>query len=481
MIGDKGVFHLNALTKQNHQILVAKVDQNIQMIEQSLAHTEDLIKREIIMDQKRHCILYIDSMIDKVALANHVIQPLVETNKSIPEEVIKAPEFSKTPSLQKVTNGLLDGHCVLISEKQKEALLIPLSTTDDRAIQEPANEQIIKGSHDGFTENAQKNIYLLRRRIKNPAMKVKNYMIGSATRTDVKIVYIDNLVDQNVLVELEQRLDMIQVEELLSGGELEELIEDNSYSPFPQLLATERPDRAVSYLLEGKVIVIVNGTPSAIILPIFFISFYQSPDNYNSRWMIGSFLRLISLVSFVIAISLPGIYIAIVTFHSEILPLGILYAIKVQIQFLPLTPFLEATLMQLTLEILKEAAIRLPSPISQTIGIVGGLVIGTAVVEAGFISNTMIVVIGLTAIASFVAPINQIGTTARFLAFPIMIAANFFGFLGIVLALSVLLMHLCKLHSFGKPYFYPFSPLDIKGLKDSFIRVKKRNSPVKNR
>ncbi len=466
---------MKSFTKKDHPTLVSHLDDNIQLIEKALSFTSDLTKRKITVSEKTCYLLFIDSMVDKTALSHDVIQPLSSSKNNPLEGKINSPEYEKTTSLNDVVDGLLNGSSILIYENKKEALLIPLPTTDDRAIQEPSSEQLIKGSHDGFTESAAKNIFLIRRRIKNPFMKVQNFVIGEATRTDVKVMYIDNLVDQKVLAELIRRIDAIKVDTLLSGGELEELIEDNSYSPFPQILSTERPDRATSYLLEGKIIVIVNGTPSAIILPISFISFYQSPDNYNSRWMIGSFLRFISLFSFIIAISLPGIYIAIVTFHSDILPLGILYAIKLQIQFLPLSPFMEAAIMQLTLELLKEAAIRLPSPIAQTIGIVGGLVIGTAVVEAGFISNTMIVVIGLTAIASFVAPINQIGTMARFIAFPIMIAANLFGFLGIVLSLTVLLIHLCKLHSFGESYLYPFSPLDLKGLKDSLIRTKKKN------
>ncbi|WP_160919937.1 spore germination protein [Guptibacillus hwajinpoensis] len=468
---------MTSFSQNRHSILSSNLENNIHLVEEAMTYTEDLTKRYLTIDNKKMIILYISSLVDKVALANEVIQPLLKSQNSPVQELIYAPDYEKTNFLQNVVLGLLDGNSVLLMENDVEAVLIPLPTTDDRAIEEPSGEKLIKGAHDGFTESAEKNIFLIRRRIKNPNLRVQNFVIGKATRTDVKVIYLDNLVNPTILAELKRRISNIKVDELLSGGELEELIEDNSYSPFPQLLTTERPDRATSYLLEGKIAVIVNGTPSAILLPVTFISYYQSPDHYNSRWIIGSFFRILSFISFLISISLPAIYIATVTFHSDILPLWILYSIKVQIQFLPLTPFMEAVLMQLTLELLKEAAIRLPSPIAQTIGIVGGLVIGTAVVEAGFISNTMIVVIGLTAISSFVAPTNQIGTAARFISFPIMIAANLFGFVGIVLALTVLSIHLCKLHSFGESYLYPFSPLDLKGLKDSFYRGKKDMNP----
>ncbi|MGO4374695.1 spore germination protein, partial [Paenibacillus sp. MCAF20] len=227
----------------------------------------------------------------------------------------------------------------------------------------------------------------------------------------------------------------------------------------------------ISYLMEGKLCIIVDGSPNVLVVPINFFSFYQSPDDFSSRWVSGTFFRLIRLLSFIFAITLPAIYIAIVSFHAEVLPLGIFYSIKVSLTYVPFPPILEALVMQITLEILKEASIRLPSPISQTIGIVGGLVIGTAVVEAHLISNTMIVVIGLTAIASFVTPLSEFGTSLRILGFPMIIAASLFGFFGIVLMLMVIVMHLCKLETFGEPYFYPFTNYRPKRIRDALLRL----------
>ncbi|WP_341357419.1 spore germination protein [Rossellomorea sp. y25] len=460
--------------------IVDRIEQNIEEIHSALYHTKDLKIRDLIFLDKPCKLLYIDSLVDKKLIEQNIIEPFLETKgNATPETVIKNAEYSRSTDLEVAVTGLLEGSCALLEEGVASVLLMPVAAGDDKSIQEPENEHIIKGSHDGFTENMNKNLFLIRRRVKNPSLQMKNYTLGSKTQTKVSVVYLEELVDHGPLDILIERIEAVEVEELQSAGELEELIEDNSYSVFPQLLATERPDRAASYLLEGKSLVIVDGNPHVLVSPITFFSFYQSPDDYNSRWIIGSFFRLIRIFSFLMAICLPAVYIAIVSFHSEILPLGILYAIRVQIEYIPLPPFFEAIAMQVVLELLKEAAIRLPSPIAQTVGIVGGLVIGTAIVEAGFISNTMIVVVALTAIASFVAPVNQMGTGARIMAFPIMLAANFFGFLGIVLSLAVLLIHLCRLESFGKPYLESIAPFYFHQLKDTFIKTKKRNHPMK--
>jgi spore germination protein KA len=224
--------------------------------------------------------------------------------------------------------------------------------------------------------------------------------------------------------------------------------------------------------LEGKINILVDGNPTVLVIPIKFFSFYQSPDDYNSRWITGSFFRFIRMISFILAISLPAIYIAIVSFHSEVLPPGILYSVKVSLTYVPFPPIVEALAMQIILELLKEASIRLPSPIAQTIGIVGGLVIGTAVVEAHLVSHTMIVVIGLTAIASFAAPLSEFGTSLRILGFPTMLAASLFGFFGISVMMMVIFIHLCKIETLGVPYFAPFGPFHGKdSMKDIFLRL----------
>ncbi|PGS52741.1 spore germination protein [Bacillus sp. AFS041924] len=441
------------------------------MIQEYLCHTEDLVVKIIHKNAQIFAILFLESMVKIEALQAFIIEPILREKKDETGNIVKSYEIKNSTNISELGESLLDGFCLILEEDHSIGILAAAADDKERAIQEPANEQNIKGPHDGFVENINTNIQLLRKRIHSPELKVKYFTIGKITNTKVALVYLDSIANRKLVEVIEERITSIEVDSLQSTGHLEELIEDNTFSPFPQVLNTERPDRAVSYLLDGKVNLLVDGTPMVSIVPITFFAFYQAPDDYNHRWLIGSFFRIIRVFSFIIAICLPAIYIAIVSFHSEVLPIGILYSIRVSLEFVPFLPLVEAFMMQIILELLKEASIRLPSPIAQTIGIVGGLVIGTAVVEAHLVSNTMIVVIGFTAIASFVAPVSEMGTSMRLLGFPTMIMASILGFFGITLCLMLIFMHMCKLKSFGMPYFSPMAPFRKEDIKDTFIRL----------
>ncbi|MEH6991396.1 spore germination protein [Neobacillus drentensis] len=447
------------------------MEKNIRMVEDHFCQTEDLMKKELLFNNQKCVVLYLDALVKKELLQSSIIEPILERQSDDIKNTIHAAEIKTTSRILEVGKQLLDGYCVILLEDHPQAYAASVGGIEGRALQEPNNERSIKSSHDGFVEDFSSNLHLLRKRIKSPQLKVKYFTLGNLTSTKVGMVYLENLANKELILEVERRLSSIEMDQLYSTGEVEELIEDNPFSPFPQILATERPDRAVSYITEGKITIVVDGNPRVLVVPITFFALYQSPDDYNSRWLVGSFFRITRLFSFIIAISLPAIYIAIVSFHSEVLPIGILYSIRVSLEYVPFPPLVEALTMQFILELLKEASIRLPSPIAQTIGIVGGLVIGTAVVDAHIVSNMMIVVIGCTAIASFVAPINEMGTSARLLGFPTMIAASLFGFFGIVFVLMMIFMHLSKLDSFGTPYFSPLSPFKKEDLKDSLIRL----------
>lgn len=447
------------------------IEKNIRKLQEHFSHTEDLLKKELVFNGEKCVVLYIDSMLNKELLQSSVIDPIIDVKTSDIENAVLAAEIKKTSMISEAGKNLLDGFCLILLENDSQAYMASVGGIEGRSFQEPNNERSIKSSHDGFVESFSSNLHLLRKRIKSPQLKVKYFTIGNLTHTKVGMLYLDHLANEELIREVERRLTSIEIDQLYSTGDLEDLIEDHPFSPFPHILSTERPDRVVSYITEGKIAILIDGNPRVMIVPITFFAFYQAPDDYNSRWLVGSFFRLIRVFSFIVAISLPAIYIAIVSFHSEVLPIGILYSIRVSLEYVPFPPLVEALAMQIILELLKEASIRLPSPIAQTIGIVGGLVIGTAVVDAHIVSNMMIVVIGFTAIASFVAPINEMGTSARLLGFPTMIAASLFGFFGIVLVLMLIFMHLCKLDSFGTPYFSPLAPFKKEGLKDSLLRL----------
>ncbi|WP_165822357.1 spore germination protein [Paenibacillus montanisoli] len=454
---------------QAEELAVGTIEQRISQIQTYFSNTEDLIVQKF--DNQICSIVYVESLVKHESLQAYFMTPMLESGDRALEQLVRSTT-AKLTNIYQIGKCMLEGCCVLLTENEQAAIIIRVPQSYERSIQEPKDEQVIKGPHDGFIENPVTNLYLLRKRLRNPKLKVKYFTMGKLTNTKVTMVYMDQIALPKLVAEAEKRLSSVDSDYLYSVGNINELLEEHPMSLFPQTLQTERPDRAVSYLMEGKIIIFVAGNPRALILPITFFAFYQSPDDYNTRWIIGSFYRIIRLISFVIAICLPAIYIAIVTYHSEVLPIGILYSVKVSLTYVPLPPLLEALVMQTILELLKEAAIRLPSPISQTIGIVGGLVIGTAVVEAQLVSHTMIVVIGLTAIASFATPINEFGTSLRVLGFPIMLAASAFGFFGIAIMLMLVFIHLCKIETLGIPYFAPFGPFEGKeSIKDIFLRL----------
>ncbi|MGM7700775.1 spore germination protein [Pseudalkalibacillus sp. Hm43] len=448
-----------------------ELDKNISFIKDSFFNADDVEFRTFTFNEKKCAILYLSTLVNKEVMNEFVIKPLQEAKSGNIANTINTEQVDHSYDLMKVVRGMIEGQCAILTEGNEHAYLVNVFLTNFRNISEPTNEYVIRGSHEGFIESLQTNIYLLRKRIENPNLYMKYVTIGKTTNTKLAIMYIKDLADPELVKTIEERLNYIDTDAIQTPGYIEEFIEDYPLSPFPQVLNTERPDRATANLLEGRIALLMEGSPTAIILPITFFSFYQSPDDYNSRWLVGTFLRTIRLASFLIAIGLPAVYIALVSFNLEVIPVELVFSVKNSLEFIPFPPLLEAFIMQLTLELLKEASVRLPSPISQTIGIVGGLVIGTAVVQANLISNVMLIVVAITGIASFVVPSNEMTTAVRILGFPLMIMASLFGFVGIVFGLMILLMHMCKLEPFGHPYFAPFAPFHMQDFKDTIIRL----------
>lgn len=363
------------------------------------------------------------------------------------------------------------GLTVIVFEDSQLMLTISAQSTFGRSPSEPATEQVIRGAHDGFVENVQLNLTLVRQKLARNDLVVKSIEVGKDTKTKLTYLYIDSVADQDVIELFKTKLDKIKNENVSTTGELEDYIEDFVYSPFPQFLNTERPDRVVFNLLEGRIAIFTDSTPSALIAPVTFFSFYQSPDDFNSRVIVGSFYRLLRFMSLVIAIYLPAFYIAVVGFHSEILPIELSKKVKLAINEIPYRPIFEAIILEIFIELIREASIRLPKPIGQTIGIVGGLIIGDAIVSAGLVSNLMVIVVALTAISSFVVPSVEMNMTIRILRFPFMFAAAVFGFFGMAIGTLILVIHLLTLSSLKQPYFVPFVPLDTTRFLPIFFRM----------
>ncbi|MED2777023.1 spore germination protein [Bacillus thuringiensis] len=453
-----------------HQPLYTTIEENIKYIKHSLNDTNDLKIIELPFPKDTGVLVYLETVSDTDKIQKEIMDPLMEHTQESIDTVISTVKFQKTNDLNQVITMLLKGISIIYLQKDTTFYVINTVKITNRTPDEPINEKTIRGSHEGFTENINMNLNLIRKRIENRQLTVKYFELGNETHTKIAIVYMNDLTDPMSVQEIERRLQSITSDMVFSPGYLEDFIEDSPWSPFPHILYTERPDRVMAHLMEGRIALLAEGSADAIIVPVTLFAFFQTPDDFNSRIWPGSLFRLLRFISFVIALTLPAIYVAIISYHFEMIPSDIIVLVKGSVEGIPFPPFIEAFIMAFMIELIREAGIRLPTPIGQTIGIVGGLIIGDAVVRAGLVSNIMVIVIALTAIASFTIPSYEMSSAIRIISFPLMVAAACLGFAGIIFGGMFLLAHLCKLESLGKPYFAPLAPLNFAGLKDSFIR-----------
>ncbi|MBW3496507.1 spore germination protein [Bacillus sp. FDAARGOS_1420] len=444
-------------------------------------HSSDLKIQSFQIRQHNCTMLYLETLIDKEQLERLLFSLHSTESSHHKNDTFKFDFLEKSKDRQDVIDKLLVGYSILFVSGQPQIYFINVAASFDRSTNEPMGEKVITGSHQGFIENININLNLLRKTIKNIDLCINYITLGKKTNTKIAVAYMKGIANNDLVNRVMHRLNNVSVDMGFSPGYLEELIEDSTSSPFPQMLKTERIDRVSANLIEGRIAIFSENSPTVFIVPINFFAFYQTSDDYNSRAYVGTFIRIIRIFCFWIAITFPAIYIAIIGFHFEVLPNELITTVKGSIEMIPYPPLIEALIMELAIELIREAGIRLPSPIGQTIGIVGGLVIGDAVVKAGLISNIMIVVVAITAIAAYVIPSNEMSSSVRLLRFPMMIIAAGLGFIGIVFGLMILFIHLCALESLGSPYFSPIAPFHWKDLKDAIVRLsiwKLRNRPT---
>ena len=374
--------------------------------------------------------------------------------------------------LVKLQEHVCNAETVVVRPRKNEMICFNVPDIAHGEVKEPMNETVLRGSREGFVGNFDINISLIRKKMRDSTVVVKNIVIGQESKINVYYVYRKDIVDEGALELLEQRLQkMKDIETFYINGQLLDQLEDQVLSPFPQILITERSDRVIASLAEGRISVFTDLSPSAYIAPVTFFSFYESPDDFTNRVLVGSFYKLLRYASFLVALFLPAIYIATISYNFEIMPIELAAKVKEDVSQIPYRPFVEAMFMELTIEIIREASIRLPQPIGQTIGIVGGLVIGDSVVNAGLVSNLMVIVVAFTAISSFVIPNVEMNTTIRLLRFPFMMLASVLGFFGIIIGVLILFIHLLNLSSLKRPYLDPIVPFNAKKLLSVLIRL----------
>ncbi|WP_082406769.1 spore germination protein [Bacillus sp. JCM 19041] len=349
-------------------------------------------------------------------------------------------------------------------------LLVELSYQEDREITVPEIEFSVFGSKESFIETVEVNINLLRRRIPSTDLYMKKYTIGSGSKTSVYVVYCQSIANAENVQTVKQRITDLQLDQVPDSSTLLQVLEDSS-SVFPQIIDTERPDRTASALMEGKIAVLTDGSPQALIAPVTIFEFISAFEDYFLSWQTASMLRIIRICAIVFSIFATPLYVAILSYHPEIIPQDLFATLVASRTAVPFPPILEALFLEVTIELLREAGARLPTKVGQTIGIVGGIVIGTAAVEAGLTSNILLIIVALAALASFTIPVYRMGTTIRIVRFPFIVAAQVWGLIAIALLFVFITCHLLSLKSLGRPYTEPIYPFSFKDMKDSLIRL----------
>ena len=486
--------HPEQKTQQHETVRVGplhtSLQDNIQQIKQSLGNSTDIVIREICVGEAgilRLAIIYTDGLADQKMIADFILESeLFDTKISkadaqlsdslrkisvIKEFVMSIGSVSDVSSFKDLLHYVLSGEAVILLEGSAQGIAASVRSWKDRAIAEPTSESVVRGPREAFTETLRTNTSLLRRKIKNPNLWLETKQIGEVTRTDVAIMYIKGIANDKVVDEVRNRLDRIRIDGILESGYIEELIQDETYTPFPTVYNTERPDVIAAELLEGKIVILVDGTPFTLVVPALFVSFIHASEDYYHRADISSLVRLLRYIGIFIAFLGPSLYVAITTFHQEMLPTALLISLVAQREGVPFPAFVEAMIMEITFEILREAGIRMPRSVGSAVTVVGTLVIGQAAVEAGIVSAAMVVVVAITAISSFTFPSYSMANAFRILRFPLMGLAATFGLFGIIVGVIAIVLHLCSLRTFGVPYMSTFAPLNPSDQKDAMIRV----------
>ena len=463
----------------------SQIDANLKYIKTkyNTLINSDIITREFTLNtgskQYKAFILYIDGMVDSQILNDFVLKPLMlknkfcnnETSKIIVQKgkksnianfiqdcLIPQNNIKQQSSFKDIFSGVNSGNCALFVDTLSVGFDIDVKGFKQRSISKPENEIVIKGPHEAFVENIRTNTTLLRRFTNNENLIIENTKVGKITQTNCAICYIKDIANDALVAETKYRLNNLEIDSLLSAGELEQLLTDTNSLGVPKILVSERPDYAVKSLLQGRVIILINGSPYALILPAILIDFLTSPEDTNLKPQFANFLKVVRIISSFFALLLPGLYIAITNFHREIIPTELLFSILSSRQSVPFPIIVEILIMEISFEIIREAGLRVPSPIGPTLGIVGALVLGQAAVSAAIVSPILIIIVAITGMSSFAIPDFTFSFHLRFFRFVFILLGFLAGFLGIGMGLFIYISSLCDLETFGVSYTIPYAP-----------------------
>jgi riboflavin transporter FmnP len=460
--------------------LFSSLEKNVKSLKILFDHCDDITFYQIELCAIKGCLVYLSEMVSQQAMFE-IEQGLsafsVKENNNQPiqdfiQKRFSYSNFSEVSSIQSIEEQILLGNTVLLVEESQTAFVFRTTNMESRTITEPGTERTIRGPREGFVEDLQKNIMLIRRKIRTPSLKVESLVIGTQTKTKVSVVYIKGIAKDEIVKEVHQRLSRINIDSILESHYIESMIKDSPRSPVPTIFSTERPDRVCGGLLEGKVAILVDGTPFVLTVPALFVEFLHSTEDYYDGSLVATILRWIRFLGLFVTLILPAFYIALSTFHQDLLQSPFIIRIAANQEALPYPTLIEALFAILTFELIREAGLRMPKPFGGAIvTIVGLVIISQVAIQAGIIGPVLAVVISVTALTSFILPNYAFQQIIRFSSIPILILAGTFGFMGIIVGLMFGLTYLVSLRSFGVPYFSPVSPARKESWKDVFIRA----------
>ena len=454
---------------------------NLALVRELFGYNTDFMVREFKVGQQKTpaALAYLLPLVKETKLDAYVLRSLIveypaETPvslTSVKERAITLATVKDVSNFWEVTLNILDGNAVLFLSGGAGALALDISEYKGREIAESLTEAVVRGPRESFVESIERNAMLIRRRIRTPNLVLERFHLGRLTQTAVVLGYIKGLAKPELLEEVRKRLKRIDVDAVLSSNFIEEMIMDSPLSPFPQTLATDRPDRVAASLVEGRVVLLVDNTPFALVVPATMPMLLQSSEDYYHPFMISTVVRWLRYLALVTSIIISPLYVAITTFHQEMLPFELLLNIAGAREGVPFPAVIEALLLEGTFELLREAGIRLPRPVGQAVSIVGALVIGQSAVAAGIVSPLMVIVVAFAGISSFATPSYELAIPMRMLRFPLILLAGSLGLFGVTVGVLAIIIHLAGLRSFGVPYLSPLTPLKLTELKDVLVRA----------
>lgn len=454
------------------------IKQNIEALDALFDKCGDVVQKTFVLERSRRAVkihvIYVDGLTDSQMVEETIIKPLTyEWRGSYEGEIwdsffykeMQKVDIAREKSFDAAVNAILKGDTVVFVDGYKEAFVIATKKPPLRGISENDTEAGLRGPKDSFNEGFRNCTALIRRRIKDPKLKVLQGTIGMRSKTDYAIMYLEDVAKPELVEALQNKINEYEIDAIFDSGMAEHLMEDNWYSPFPVFQATTRPDKVAAGIVEGRVAVVFDNSPEVIMAPSNFNMLLQASDDYYNRWLVGTFARLIRYIAAFIAVALPGLYIAITVYHSEMMPTKLLYAISAARSMITFPIVVEVLIMEFLFELLREAGIRLPGAMGNTIGVVGGLIVGQAAVDAGIVSTMVVIVVALTAIASFAIPNEEFASVFRLLKFFIIVTSAVYGLYGFILGFLIIAIHLSGLVSFGVPYMMPSVGGEIDGMR----------------